>query len=66
MKIVQKILFIVLILFNEYGENIVISVDIVIELDISLGNFYYYFKGKDSLVNVLMKMYEQQMQKILS
>lgn len=59
MKIWECILLIVLILFNKYGENVVISVDIVFELDISLGNLYYYFKGKESMVVVLMCMYEK-------
>ena len=66
MKTAQKILLTALTLFNEHGENTVTSVDIAIELDISPGNLYYHFKGKDSLVNALMKMHEQQMQKILS
>ena len=65
MKTAQKILLTALTLFNEHGENTVTSVDIAIELDISPGNLYYHFKGKDSLVNALMKMHEQQMQKIL-
>ena len=54
-----------LTLFNEHGENTVTSVDIAVELDISPGNLYYHFKGKDSLVTALMKMHEQQMQKLL-
>ena len=65
MKTAQKILLTALTLFNEHGENTVTSVDIAIELDISPGNLYYHFKGKESLVVALMKMHEQQMQKVL-
>ncbi|WP_394223237.1 TetR/AcrR family transcriptional regulator [Alteromonas gracilis] len=66
MKTAQKILLTALTLFNEHGENTVTSVDIAVELDISPGNLYYHFKGKDSLVSALMKMHEQQMQKLLN
>ncbi|WP_333969859.1 TetR/AcrR family transcriptional regulator [Alteromonas mediterranea] len=66
MKTAQKILLTALTLFNEHGENTVTSVDIALELDISPGNLYYHFKGKDSLVSALMKMHEQQMQKVLN
>ena len=65
MKTAQRILLTALTLFNEHGENSVTSVDIAIELDISPGNLYYHFKGKESLVVALMKMHEQQMQKVL-
>lgn len=65
MKTAQRILLTALTLFNEHGENTVTSVDIAVELDISPGNLYYHFKGKDSLVTALMKMHEQQMQKLL-
>jgi len=65
MKTAQRILLTALTLFNEHGENTVTSVDIAVELDISPGNLYYHFKGKDSLVTALMKMHEQQMQKML-
>lgn len=65
MKTAQRILLTALTMFNEHGENTVTSVDIAVELDISPGNLYYHFKGKDSLVTALMKMHEQQMQKVL-
>ena len=65
MKTAQRILLTALAMFNEHGENAVTSVDIAIELDISPGNLYYHFKGKESLVTALMKMHEQQMQQLL-
>ena len=65
MKTAQKILLTALTLFNEHGENTVTSVDIALELDISPGNLYYHFKGKDSLVSALMKMHEQPLFELL-
>ncbi|WP_420933258.1 TetR/AcrR family transcriptional regulator [Alteromonas sp. A081] len=66
MKTAQRILLTALAMFNEHGENAVTSVDIAIELDISPGNLYYHFKGKESIVVALMKMHEQQMQALLT
>ncbi len=66
MKTAQRILLTALAMFNEHGENSVTSVDIAIELDISPGNLYYHFKGKESIVIALMKMHEKQMQALLT
>ena len=66
MKTAQRILLTALAMFNEHGENSVTSVDIAIELDISPGNLYYHFKGKESIVIALMKMHEKQMQTLLT
>lgn len=66
MKTAQRILLTALAMFNEHGENSVASVDIAIELDISPGNLYYHFKGKESIVIALMKMHEKQMQTLLT
>lgn len=65
MKTSQRILLTALTLFNRHGENAVTSVDIAIELDISPGNLYYHFKGKESMVRALMRMHEKQMQRML-
>ncbi len=54
-----------LTLFNTHGEPNVSSVDIANELDISPGNLYYHFKGKDTIVSSLFEMYRQRMSKIL-
>lgn len=42
-KIKKKIVFIVIELFNKNGYNSVCFEDIVIKVEMSKGNFYYYF-----------------------
>jgi len=54
-----------LALFNRDGEPNVTTVDISHELDISPGNLYYHFKGKDELVNELFERFYEQMNLIL-
>lgn len=54
-KTAQRILATALTLFNEKGENCVTSVDIALELDISPGNLYYHFKGKEQIINALVQ-----------
>jgi len=66
MKTAQRILLTALAMFNRHGENAVTSVDIAMELDISPGNLYYHFKGKESLINALMRMHEKQMQQVFN
>lgn len=66
MKTAEKILFTALELFNQNGEASVTSVDIAIELDISPGNLYYHFKGKEIIVAALFDMYRERMDKILN
>jgi AcrR family transcriptional regulator len=65
MKTAQRILLVSLELFNHHGEANVSSVDIANELDISPGNLYYHFKGKEVIITELFKMYQLQMDKIL-
>lgn len=65
MKTSERILLTALTLFNKHGENSVTSVDIALALDISPGNLYYHFKGKESIVVALMRMHKQQMQRVL-
>jgi len=65
MKTAEKILLTSLDMFNQDGEANVTCVDIAIELDISPGNLYYHFKGKEIIVNALFDMYLQRTSKIL-
>ena len=65
MKTAEKILVTSLDLFNHRGESNVSSVDIAIELDISPGNLYYHFKGKEVIVAALFDLYKQQMDKVM-
>lgn len=57
MKTAEKILLISLDLFNGQGERHITSVDIANELDISPGNLYYHYKGKDEIINALVDKY---------
>lgn len=65
MKTADKILIYSLELFNHHGEASVSSVDIANELDISPGNLYYHFKGKEIIIKALFDMYYQQMSNTL-
>lgn len=47
------ILDVALVLLNERGESIVNSVDLANEMNISPGNLYYHFKGKEQVVEEL-------------
>lgn len=65
MKTAERILLTTLELFNEQGENNVSCVEIAMELDISPGNLYYHYKGKEVMVVALFEMYKERMNKIL-
>lgn len=64
MKTAEKILLISLDLFNSEGERNITSVDIANELDISPGNLYYHYKGKDEIINALVDSYVTKMNAI--
>ncbi|MFT5996807.1 MAG: AcrR family transcriptional regulator [Glaciecola sp.] len=64
LKTADKILLISLDLFNSQGERNITSVDIANELDISPGNLYYHYKGKDEIVNALVDSYVSKMNAI--
>jgi len=49
----ELILDVALVLFNERGESIITSVDLANEMNISPGNLYYHFKGKEQVVEEL-------------
>ncbi|MDC8830618.1 TetR/AcrR family transcriptional regulator [Alteromonas gilva] len=60
-KTAQRILATALTLFNEHGENSVTSVDIAMELNISPGNLYYHFKGKEQIIDGLVQWHSDAM-----
>lgn len=65
MKTADRILLISLELFNLHGEANISSVDIATELEISPGNLYYHFKGKEIIISSLFELYQQRMNKVL-
>jgi AcrR family transcriptional regulator len=65
MKTAERILVTALDIFNQQGENNVSSVEIALELDISPGNLYYHFKGKEVIVAALFELYQGQLRAIL-
>jgi AcrR family transcriptional regulator len=58
MKTAERILITALDIFNQQGENNVSSVEIAMELNISPGNLYYHFKGKEVIVAELFDLYQ--------
>lgn len=58
MKRRNIILEVSLQLFNDEGEANLSAVDIANELDISPGNLYYHFKGKEEIVAALYGQFE--------
>ncbi|MBU1288287.1 MAG: TetR/AcrR family transcriptional regulator [Alphaproteobacteria bacterium] len=65
MKTRDRILQVSLLLFNEEGEAPQTAVDISNALDISPGNLYYHFKGKDAIIRSLFSAFEDEMRVIL-
>ena len=53
----ELILDVALVLLNERGESSVTSVDLAHEMNISPGNLYYHFKGKEEVVEELYAQY---------
>jgi AcrR family transcriptional regulator len=65
MKTRDRILEVSLLLFNEEGEGALSSVDVANALEISPGNLYYHFKGKDAVIRALFDRFEEEMRVIL-
>lgn len=65
MKTRDRILLTSLDLFNAEGEPNVTTVDIANELDISPGNLYYHFKGKEDIITALYEYFHQELTEIL-
>lgn len=66
MKTRDRILDASLSLFNEEGEAAQSAVDIANVLDMSPGNLYYHFKGKEPIIEALFDRFETEMKLILS
>lgn len=65
MKTRERILISTLALFNEHGEPNVTTLDIANELDISPGNLYYHFRGKEALLESLLAAFIDNTQQLL-
>ena len=65
MKTRDRILECALVLFNQQGEPNVSTLEIANELEISPGNLYYHFHGKEPLVMELFERFEQDMAPLL-
>jgi len=65
MKTRDRILETSLLLFNDEGEHNVTTVDIAAEMDISPGNLYYHFKGKESIIDALFTRFDSEFSALL-
>lgn len=61
MKTRERILVVARELFNEQGEHNVAASDIALAMDISPGNLYYHFKGKDAIHIALFSVFQREL-----
>ncbi|AEF20391.1 TetR/AcrR family transcriptional regulator [Pseudomonas fulva] len=66
MKTRDRILNATLLLFNERGEPNVSTLEIANELDISPGNLYYHFHGKEPLTLALFEQFQAKLVPLLT
>lgn len=62
----DRILKTALALFNQEGEAQVSTVDIAAVMDISPGNLYYHFRGKEAIISALFDDFETEIRQVLS
>lgn len=62
----DRILETALALFNEEGEAKISTVDIAGVMEISPGNLYYHFRGKEAIIEALFNNFEEEMRLVLS
>jgi len=65
-KTKEKILRTALALLNNEGEVNISSVDIAAVMDISPGNLYYHYKGKDVIITELFADFESELRQVLA
>ncbi len=65
MKTRERILQTCLALFNEEGVPNVTTLDIANEMEISPGNLYYHFKGKEAIIPELYDRFDVELTNIL-
>lgn len=61
----ERIILTSLALFNECGEPNITTIDISNEMEISPGNLYYHYHGKEAIVSELFTRFEAEMLELL-